>query len=660
MNRRLQEMRDRVREREHARYRQAWIPDIAAECDAEGLSWMRRSARLTRRMCEAQHPVIEPDQRIVFTRTTPQVPPVCGPEDWRRLTTGRTLHELGPISNICADWGMVLSEGLLGRRSAAMESRERAGRRRDPEAVEFLDAAVETIDAVLDLARRYALAARDLGRDDVADILEWTPGHRPRSFHEALQSLRLLHAVVWLSGHYHVGLGRIDQYLWPYLEADLAAGRLDEASAEELLAEFFISLNRDSDLYPGVQQGDNGQSLMLGGVKRDGSDAVNPLTWMALRVARDVAMIDPKINLRISKHTDLKLLSLATELTRLGLGFPQYSNDDVVIPALVAHGYELEDARDYAVAACWEFLIPGKGMEVLNIGAVSLPAAADRGIREGLAAGEGMAGILKRTAADIRAQVEARVEAYRRLLLPPAPYYSALMDGCLESGRDLSKGLKYNNFGIHGACSANAADALAAVEQFVLTDQSVSAGRLLAALDTNVLRVAGGRPGGHARAGGGCDRRRPAGRRVFQRQSRARPWGGRPRPDQRASELQPAGLPANLQRRAGHAGAVRHGVSRPGLDREGGPAGSRRGGAGLPAAPAEHRQRRDAPRRQGPPRAAPGPDRPRVGLERVFLRTGATLPGTDHRPARLCSRVIAMRMARLGNYRQFSSDQPKH
>ena len=76
------------------------------------------------------------------------------------------------------------------------------------------------------------------------------------------------------------------------------------------------------DLYPGVQQGDNGQSLMLGGVTRDGTLGVNPLTSMALRAARDVAMIDPKINLRITKETDLELLTLAAELTAQGLGFP--------------------------------------------------------------------------------------------------------------------------------------------------------------------------------------------------------------------------------------------------------------------------------------------------------------------------------------------------
>jgi pyruvate-formate lyase len=78
---------------------------------------------------------------------------------------------------------------------------------------------------------------------------------------------------LWLGGHYHCGLGRFDQYVWPYLKADLELGRIDVSGAEQLLAEFFLSLNKDSDLYPGIQQGDNGQSLMLGGVKRDGSSA---------------------------------------------------------------------------------------------------------------------------------------------------------------------------------------------------------------------------------------------------------------------------------------------------------------------------------------------------------------------------------------------------
>ena len=483
MNQRLESLKGRVRAGEHRSGRQSTPIDILAECEAERLSWPRRVARLVRRQCELEQVVIDADERILFTRTLPSVPPVYGPADWERLIAGRTLHELGPISNVCADWSLLLTQGLLGRRQAASAARERLAQ--NPQAIEFIDSAIETINAVMELAARYASAARALGRDDIAEILERVPAQPASTFHEALQSVRLCHAVVWLGGNYHVGLGRFDQYMWPYLASDLASGRLSSEAAEDLLAEFFISLNKDSDLYPGVQQGDNGQTLTLGGVTAEGVPAVNELTHMVLRVARDVAMIDPKINLRISADTDLDLLCLATELTRIGLGFPQYSNDDVVVPALVAHGYDLEDARDYVVAACWEFIIPGRGMEVVNIGAVSFPAAVDQAVRGGLAAAEDFDRILDRVDLQVRGQVDSLTEAYSRLFLPPAPYYSIFMQGCLEQGRDMSEGLKYNNFGIHGAGSANAADALAAVQRLVYEQHTVLPSELLSALDAD-------------------------------------------------------------------------------------------------------------------------------------------------------------------------------
>jgi pyruvate-formate lyase len=483
MNQRLESMRRRVRDGEHRHFRQSAGIEIVTECDAEGLSWSQRSARLTLRQCEAERPVILADERIVFTRTLPTIPELYSEVDFEALTAGHTLHERGTINNICADWGMVLGQGLLGRRAVACASLERlAG---DSIAVDALRASIVTIDAVLALAEAYACEADRLGRSELAERLRHVPANQPRTFEEALQSLRLLQAAVWLSGHHHVGLGRLDQYMWPYLEGDLAAGRLDFASAEELLAEFFICLNSDSDLYPGFQQGDNGQTVTLGGVRADGESGVNELTSMALRVSRDVAMIDPKINLRVDARTDLALLGLATELTAKGLGFPQYSNDDVVIPALVAHGYDLSDARDYTVAACWEFIIPGRGMEIVNTGAVSFPYAADTGIRGALGAGEGFEGVMQRTSVEIERQVRFLVEAYSTLLLAPAAYYSVLMDGCLEEGRDLSTGAKYINLGIHGAAASSGADALAAVRQFVFEERSVEPATLLAALDAD-------------------------------------------------------------------------------------------------------------------------------------------------------------------------------
>jgi pyruvate-formate lyase len=487
MNERLNGLRARTREGHFARYRQAASPELVGECDREGLSWPLRRARLTRRMCEAEQVVIEPDERIVFTRTLRHVPGVYSDADLAALTEGRTLHEGGVINNVCADWGMAIGEGLAGRRRVALETRQRALAAGDAEAIEFTAAAVETIDAVIALAGRYAAEARRLGKEDVAQVLEHVPAQEARTFHEALQSLRILHAVVWLSGHHHVGLGRLDQYLWPYLAADLESGRLDDDAAEELLAEFFIALNRDSDLYPGIQQGDNGQSMTLGGATRAGEAAVNPLTWMALRVARDVGLIDPKINLRITADSDQSLLELATELTRKGLGFPQYANDDVVIPALASHGYDIEDARDYTVAACWEFIIPGRGMDVGNIGAVSFPAAADAAIRDGLATGATFEDILDRTRQQIAGQVRERTSPYERLLWAPAPWYSVLMTDALERGVDHGTGAKYRNLGIHGAAAASAADSLAAVKRHVFEAGDIDGAELIQALDDDFI-----------------------------------------------------------------------------------------------------------------------------------------------------------------------------
>lgn len=485
MNERIAGLRARTRSGAYRAYRLPPPPDLSAECDAEGLSWPGRMARLTRRQCEAERVVIGPDEQIVFTRTVPTVPAVWSDDQLQQITAGRTVHEGGVINNVCADWGMALARGLYDRRQVARAGLERATVARDAEAIEFLGAAIETIDAVLGLAARYAAEARRLGRNDVAEVLDHVPALPARTFREALQSLRLLQAVVWLSGHHHVGLGRLDQYLWPYLAADLEAGRLDEAGAEELLAEFFIALNRDSDCYPGIQQGDNGQTVTLGGITPGGRSGVNPLTLIALRVARDVGLIDPKINLRIDAETDLALLELASELTQRGLGFPQYANDDVVIPALEACGYAPADARDYTVAACWEFIVPGRGMDVVNIGAVSFPHAADTAIRAGLRDGWNFDAILQRTAAEIRKQVRERVRPYDRLLWAPAPYYSVLMTDALEIGQDHGSSARYRNLGIHGAAAAGGADALAAVQRHVFEIGDVSRAELLAALEAN-------------------------------------------------------------------------------------------------------------------------------------------------------------------------------
>ena len=104
MNERLLLLKDKMRAGEHKVLRQKQQIDLLQECENEGLSWPRRVARLVHRQCEVEQVVIGPEEMIVFTRTLPGVPPIYSVEDWSHLTAGRTLHELGPVNNICPDW----------------------------------------------------------------------------------------------------------------------------------------------------------------------------------------------------------------------------------------------------------------------------------------------------------------------------------------------------------------------------------------------------------------------------------------------------------------------------------------------------------------------------------------------------------------------------
>jgi pyruvate-formate lyase len=481
MNPRLEEMKTRVRERLHASHRKA--PAMIDESLANSMEWHLWTAHVFKAMCDEETPVILGDEKIAFTRTLTFVQGIAEP-DWvgQKREEGLAVHGVG---NITPGWEDVVNQGLLARRDVAQASMDAAT---DDETRLSMEAAIITIDAVLDLAKRYADQARAQGRADLADVLDHVPARAPRNFHEALQSLKFMHSVTWFSSTCHVGLGRFDQYMLPYYQADLENGTLTKDAAYDLLCEFFISLNKDTDLMPGVQQGDNGQSLMLGGVKRDGSCAVNDLTWVCMEASEDVNMIDPKINLRVDKDTDMELLKLAARLTRRGLGFPQFANDDVEIQSLVNYGYELEDARDYVVAACWEFIVPGKGIDVPNINALNFLAAADTAIRDGLPAGDDFDGIMERTRENIFAQVTKYATHYNNWQIEqPAPWYTVIMDTCLERGTDCNRngGVKYYNCGIHGSGSANAADALAAVKKFVFDDESIERGELVNAVITD-------------------------------------------------------------------------------------------------------------------------------------------------------------------------------
>lgn len=437
---------------------------------------------------EAKNPVFLPNERIVLTRTCANLPERYPAEVMERLRKEAYFHEKGVVFNLSPSYEDALATGLEAKRIEAEERRERARRENDYGAVEFLDAVLSGIQAIYDLVDAYAAAAQKQGLIEIASMLSNIPRKPARNFHEALQFIRILHYVLWCEGAYHNGVGRLDQYLYPYLIADLRKGVLTRETALDLLEEFFLAFNRDSDLYVGVQQGDNGQSMMLGGCDRDGNDAVNLLTILCLEASCELKLIDPKINLRVSKNTPIEVLEKATELTKQGIGFPQYANDDVVIPGLTRLGYELEDARDYAVAACWEFIIPGVAMDIPNIAAVSFPSVVNSVMRSDVGkVADSFDSFMQVVRDELFIQADTIAASLERVDMLPCPVLSMLCKGRIERGQDMCWGAKYNNFGIHGTGLAPAVDSLESIKRLVFEEKTHTLEQLAEIVDKDFL-----------------------------------------------------------------------------------------------------------------------------------------------------------------------------
>jgi len=488
MNPRVEQLRRSITSKAHRVHRREVRFELARGFAERRVPLVQRVALRLAAVLDAEVPVFLDGERIALLRTIRELPPILTADEWNEVKKDHFIHELGSVCNISPDYAATIAKGLEARRAEAAERLARCRATGDAEGTAFLDAMILEIDAVLRLADRYAAEARRLGRTELAATLARVPRCGATTFLEALQAFRFLHFTLWAEGEYHNTVGRLDQYLWPYLEADLAAGRLDAVEAFDLVEEFFLTFNRDSDLYPGVQQGDNGQSLVLGGIRRDGSDGFNLLSELCLRASRELKLIDPKINLRVSARTPREVFVRGTELTKEGLGFPQYSNDDVVIPGLEALGYAREDARDYVVAACWEFIIPGVGMDIPNIGALSFAGILDRCVHRDLATASSFDEFLAAVKAEIGAECARLVASVRNLWMLPAPFMSILMDGCIERARDVSGGSRYNNYGLHGTGLSTAVDSLAAIRRYVFEERSVSVSELIRALDADFVK----------------------------------------------------------------------------------------------------------------------------------------------------------------------------
>lgn len=472
MTDRIQVQLDELRKREYRKARTHTDRDVTEQL--AGMDIMTRNANLMQIMTESQEPRLVTDDRIGFHRSEVEYPYVVK-DDGEKFSM---FHGSG---NIVPDYKTALTKGMDALLEEICSVRNNAAE----DKISFYDAVILSVKAALALADRYRDYCKDYGNRELYEALCVVPHKPAKTFLQACVFVKFLIFTIRCNGNDHIALGRFDQYMYPYFQADRQKGMTDEQLLETI-EEFFISLNFDNDLYYGIQQGDNGQSLVLGGYAPDGTDMFNDLSKLCMDASLELQLIDPKINLRVNKTTPMERYIYGTKMTMQGLGFPQYSNDDVAVPALINWGYDPEDAYDYAMAACWEFIIPGKAMDVVNVYTVNL----SRAVREATDLYLKDCATFDAFLSKVRQQVQVRsdyaVEKSNEKRPNPTPYLSAFVQGCMDKGKDVTwGGPKYNNYGMFGVGIASGADSLAAIEQAVFVQKVCTAEELVRALQEN-------------------------------------------------------------------------------------------------------------------------------------------------------------------------------
>ena len=257
-------------------------------------------------------------------------------------------------------------------------------------------------------------------------------------------------------------IGRFDQWMYPFYRRDIAAGRLTQEKAQELLENYFVKLN----YFAG--NNDSLRNIALGGQTPEGEDATNELTYMCLVAAGRLMLPEPKLNVRFFTGSPPKLLELSCRLTCKGLSNPAYFNDEVAIPGLLALGIPIEDARDYCNDGCSELIIGGKStIRFRNFDSLPmLNETAQRGEEEPF---DSFAEVM----GDFHERMEGQIpEEHGQKRAVTYPYFAGSLDDCLEEAS--TTGARYSIWGSIPSQMGNVADGLAAIQKFIFDDKSLT------------------------------------------------------------------------------------------------------------------------------------------------------------------------------------------
>ncbi len=359
------------------------------------------------------------------------------------------------------------------------------------------------------LARGEKDAARKAELETIAAICRKVPAGPAETLHEALQSLWLTHMAVNLESlNSAVSFGRVDQYLYPYFKADLEAGRLTREEAKDLLLSFsakatehvFLLSERISQYHGGYLVV---QAAIVGGTDREGGDATNDLTYLFLDVMEEAGLRDPNYQARVHAGSPDAYLLKVADVARAGNGMPAVFGDESAVASLVFHGYPVEEARNYGVVGCVELALPGVSFFSTDAGLFNLPLclelALNRGRRFGgclrvgaetadSAAFRDMVALVGAFREQVVHMVDRMIRDFRVVETGnrdyhPTPFSSMLVEGCLETGLDLTAGgARFNSSGIQGVGIADVADSLYSLEQLVFSRGKYSLEEVVAAL----------------------------------------------------------------------------------------------------------------------------------------------------------------------------------
>ena len=413
-------------------------------------------------------------------------------------------------------------KGLMEQTEARLEEIDRTVPPDYVDQKEFLQAVIISLKAVIKFAHRFAEMAREKATrsedpedrrrlETIAQVCDRVPEHPPRTLHEALQAFFFIHVVRYIEFS-TLGIGvRFDKVFGPYYEKDLEEGRITHNEALELLQLLWVKFQELGLIYSPTLSAVYGgvaalQAVCLGGVDANGTDVTNKMTYLVLETAETMRTPEPTIALRYHDGTPRELISRAVDVIRTGIGYPAFFNDKAILPLLNRWEVPEPDARDYSISGCVYLELPGKNISHRAYGGFILPAALLFALSRGRDQNGEQIGaetpdpLTFRSLDDLMDAYEEQVRfmfkrlctientcqtLYERYL--PRPFYSALLEGCIEQGKETKK-WGYPS-PVANICIVlgpiNVADSMAAIQKNVFDEKKVSIEELLTAMAAN-------------------------------------------------------------------------------------------------------------------------------------------------------------------------------